>query len=420
MKAALALLWALTVVAAFGLARLTGPPRERSDLEAVDSFRQALADPDPLTRSYRMSAFLQGLDPDGLPAALEALETNNVGVTREEVRLFMLAWSRFDAPGAFAWSRAWPTQWKDTLMAEAMYAWGFRNAPAALREVDAVDDPQLQARLRSSLFEGWLQSPDRAGASEYIAAISDPRRRRRLAFLLAAETMRDGPEAVMRWAEDVPEDAPNDFKQGAFYLAATLVAREDPRRAAEWFEAHRARPYSAGSLEGIALRWAEHHDPPALFDWLRSLSSEGERGSEPADAVAAGFRIWLGKSPEQAEAWLSSRLPDPALDPAIAELARARAQSSPASALEWAARIQDEARRRRSVVRAGRTWRRQDPEAARAWLERSDLPEEVRQSITGESAAAARRPAAALSDERAGAAAGASRRGDPPASQGQR
>lgn len=387
MKVVIALLWILSVAAAFALGLRTsdgGPPV----LAPAASFREALAERDELSRAYRVSAFLQTLGPAELPAVLETLKTRNVRVTREDVRLLMLAWSRFDAPAAFAWARAWPGQWSDTLTEEAIYAWGFRDARAALREVEAVGDSEPRAGLMPPLLEGWIRSPDRAGASEQIATIDDPRRRRRLSLLLVAEIWREGPDALMRWAEAVPADAPNDFKRSAFSLAASTVAGEDPRRAVEWFEANRRHPYSAGSIEGIAQAWADRHDPPALFEWLRSLRLEGERGSEPADAVGLGFRAWIRRAPEEAEAWLGAALPDPALDPAIVELVRARSQSSPTSAVEWVARIQDETRRHQSAIQAGWNWWRQDPEAARAWLERSDLPEEVKQQIAPFGAAA--------------------------------
>jgi hypothetical protein len=377
MRAPVVLLVVVAVAAAFALGRHL----ERRELASIDSFREALASRDEIERSHRISAFLRGLDAEKLPDALAALEANDSGVTREEVRLLMLAWSRFDPAGAFAWARAWPTPWSDTLMTEAMYAWGLRDAHAALRELDGLEDPKLQTRLKGSLIEGWLHGEDRAGAGEYIAAIPDGRQRGRLALALAAETLREGPEAVMRWAEAVPEDAPNDFKRGAFYQASAVVAGVDPRRAAAWWEANRMHPYSRGSLEVIARRWAVHDDPKTLFAWLKGLPSDGESAGETGDALAAGFRVWLGDDPERAEAWLSSALPDPGLDPAIVEIVRARLQSSPASAVEWAARIEDEAQRRRSTVRAARAWRRQDPETARAWLAGSGLPEDVVQSI---------------------------------------
>jgi hypothetical protein len=382
MKAALALLWVLSIAAAFAIGqRWSSDDGGAESIAMASSFEEALATRDEIERAYRVSAFLQQMDPDGLPAALRALEMRNIGVTRGDLQLFMLAWSRFDAPGAFAWARAYPTQWRQTLMEQAIYAWGFRNAPAALRELEAVEDPELETRLRHALVEGWLRSEDRVGASEYIAAISNPRQRSRLASLLASETMRDGPGAVMRWAEAVPETAPNDFKRGAYYHAAMLVAREDPRRAAEWFEAHRTQPYSAGSLEGIALQWSEYHDPAALFDWLRSLPAEGERSDEPAMAIGAGFRRWLQKQPGDAEAWLAAALPDPLLDRAIVELVLVLTPTSPASALAWSVRIDDEALRRSATLRAGRSWRGREPKAVEDWLAQQDLPEELEQAI---------------------------------------
>src|SRR5262245_13763552 len=379
MRAVLAILWILSVAAAFGLGRLTHPSGGQAALDTVESFRDALAEREPLSRAYRVSAFLRGLGPEELPAALAALEQDNVGVTREEVRLFMLAWSRFDAPGAFAWARAWPTQWSTTLTEQAIHAWAFRDAPGALRALETVEDPEQKALLQRALLEGWLHGPDRAGATGFLAALPDPRQRGRLAFVLAGEMARDGTEAVMRWAEAVPEDAPHEFKKGAFQLASGFVAREDPRQAAAWFEANRMHPYSAGSLEGIARKWAEYHEPPALFEWLRSLPTDGESASDTRRAVTAGFSVWIDRAPEDAEAWLASSLPDPELDPLIVELVRARSQASPASAIEWAARIQDPPQRLRSTIQAARVWQRQDPEVAGAWLAGSTLTEDQKQ-----------------------------------------
>jgi phage baseplate assembly protein W len=131
------------------------------------------------------------------------------------------------------------------------------------------------------------------------------------------------------------------------------------------------------------MRWSEYHDPPALFDWLRSLPAEGERAGERATAVEVGFRIWAQKNPAEAEAWLTGALPDSLLDSAIAELVRVHMQAAPESALAWSARIEDEALRRNATIRAGRSWRRRDAAALEAWLARNDLPESLKKSILG-------------------------------------
>jgi hypothetical protein len=394
MKAALAVLWILSLVATFGLARLTGQESGGSNVEeTVESLRAALEQRDELSRAHQLSSVLVALGPDDMPAALEDLKARQVGVSPEEVRLFMLAWSRFDAPGAFAWAYDWPTPWRRVLMSEAMYSWGFLDGAAAVRTLEDLEDSSLRDLLRPAALEGWLRSHDRVGAGAYVAAVSDPRQRGRYTFLLTAETARDGIDAVIRWAEAVPEDAPNDFKQGAFYHASGVVARADPQRAAEWFEAHRTRPYSDGSLAGIALKWAQSHDPPPLFDWLRGLPIEGERPGERSEAVKDGFRTWLKRAPEEAEAWLRSATPDPLLDPAVAELVKHLSGSSPAAALEWTARIQSQELRTSSAIQAGRIWWRQDHEAASAWIAESDLPEGARRAIQSGPRARARRPA---------------------------
>lgn len=391
MRVGLVMLWILTLVGAFAAGRFLGPQRDAG----VAAFREALLARDELTRADAMSAFLQRLDPGSLPAALDAIEAHNVGMSRQEVRLFVLAWSRFDAPGAFAWARDWDGPWRETLMPEAMYAWGFRDPRAALRTLDAIDDAELRAKLQASLFEGWLRSDDRAGASEAVAAIADPRRRGRLTFLLAGEVMRDGPDAVIAWAESIPPDAPNGFKTGAFYQAATMVARVDPERARDWYLEHREQPYTEGALPGIARRWAEDGDPPELFRWLLGLPADGAHSEDATQAIAAAFRTWLGREPEAAEAWLAAALPDPRLDPAVVELVRARSESAPGSAIEWARRIDDEDLRYAQTVRAGRSWRMRDPDALAAWLASNELPQETADAILA-AGAGANRPARAM------------------------
>jgi hypothetical protein len=406
MKPWLAALWILTLAAAFGLARWTGPGRAAPP-PPVDSFRTGLEELDPLERTYQVSAFLRTLGPEQLAAAVEAFDAVQPRVSKEEVRLFMRAWTRLDAPAAFAWARAWPKpQWGQTLTAEALRGWAMQDGRAALAAFEALEDlpAQTELGLREAVLDGWMRSSDKQGVSEYIAAVPELQRRRRLAFLLAGVIALESEEAVIRWVEALPDDAPNDFKQAAFYRAVSTLARADPSLATTWLETHRTQPYSVGAMEGIALKWAQHHDPVELFDWLLSLPPVDGREAERADAIGGGFRIWLREEPDEAEAWLRSTVPDDApdavFDPAIGELARALAASSPSSAMEWTERIQDEPLRLKRTELVGRAWQRQDPEAFQAWLAKSDVPDELRESLLKSAARAARRrdaaPAAAV------------------------
>lgn len=393
--------WIAMLVAALALGCSDAPSDANDPGDATGepppagSFADALTEVDPLERAYRIAASLQHFGPDDLDAALRALDDHSTGVTPEEVRLLMLGWARFDAPGAFEWARTYPGGWRNRLMDQAAYAWGYQDGPAALAAIEALDDEELVTRLRPSVMEGWLRSDDKEAATRFVAAVDDPRRRRRLTFTLAAENLRGGVDALVAWAEAVPEDAPNRFKQSAFYHASTMVTGMDPQRARSWYEAHRGDWYSEGSLPGIARRWVAGHDPEQLFAWLLELEPAPGRGDEVSEAVRFGFRNWMQKAPQEAEAWLREAPADPRLSAARVEAARALAPTAPERAVAWLPRIEDETERRRATIRVGRMWWAREPEAAKAWLEASDLPEQVRRQIQAQPRALVRRKAPA-------------------------
>lgn len=347
---------------------------------APEALEQALAERDPLERAYALSAPLLALRAAEVPALTEFLKAQKHRLSREDARLVMMAWSRLDAPGAFHWALDQPGKWGETLAIEALYAWGFRDGSAAVKALKGLgdlDDRDFQQRLTAAGLDGWLASGEHVGVSAHIAAIDDPRVRRKRAFILGGEIAKDGPEALVAWAEQVPENAPNDFKTLAFYHASGMVARRDTQLAMGIIEAHGGQPYVRGSLAHIARKWVRHQQPVDLFAWLETLPD----GEERDKAVGDAFRVWHGKRAEAAERWLEAAMPAAYLDSAIVELVRASAQEVPQAAVVWAARIQDAKQRRRSLTLAGRQFWRRSPQAAAIWLEQVDLPEDAKNSI---------------------------------------
>ncbi len=389
MKSAIAVLWILSLALAVGLSRLADS--DRVDSEPSPTIDEAFGEFDPLRRAHLMSHVLQDLDSDRLPELLSVLEDRNMGIVAEEVQLIMLAWARFDAPGAYAWAREMSGSWRQTLTTHAMYAWAYHDGPAAMRAVEEIEDSEFMEQMKHNAIQGWLRGDDKQGVSEYIANYPDVKRRGRLYFLLAGEiVMAEGIDAAMRWVEALPDDMPNNLKLGSFNNVAKMLASEDPVRAAEWYLAHRTRPYSAEALTGIARRWVQHHDRPAAFEWLLAMSSDGIRAGERGDAIAAGFRAWMQSEPEAAQAWLLSQLPNPALDPAIKESLKRLLPMDPGASMAWAQRLGDEAERDAQSLRVGIRWRGKDPEAFDDWLKENDLPEEIRQRILAAPAPAPR------------------------------
>jgi hypothetical protein len=382
-KPATLALWIFTIVLAVGLTRLVVHDSADSGADSDGSFLEAFGELEPLQRAYLISRSLRDLSPDNLPELLEAIKVRRMGIVWEEVRLIMIAWARFDPRGAWEWANQGDPSWRPTLTDQAIYAWAYQDGPAARSIVEAIDEPEWKVRLRASMIDGWLRSPDKAGVSDYIANFDDIRRRGRLIFLLAGEIMMEkGREGAMRWVEAIPDDAPNDFKAGVFAHIIKMIAADDPRVAADWFLEHRTQPYTEDALEGIARRWAQHQkDPAELFAWLLALDVDGIEEADIDGALGTGFRAWLQTDSEAAQAWLGSALPNPRLDVAIVEAIRYLQAPSPDLAMAWAQRVQDEALREKRLVQAGRRWREKDPEALQVWLNEGDLPEDVQQKI---------------------------------------
>jgi hypothetical protein len=356
-------------------------PGTETSRPGMETFRAGLLEHDELERKYLLTSFLRTMRPEEVRPALAEVEKYRTGFDAEEVRLLMLAWTRFDGPGAFATARDWPTPWKSVLMRETLSAWAFNDGRAALTECEQIQDEDLRMSLCEAVVTGWVRSRDRLGASEYAATLSDGKRRSRIALRLAGNAKRDGPEAVIAWADAVPEDAPNGFKATAFSHASAVVARLDPERAAAWYEGRMKHPYTSAGLRSIAGKWAEYHDSKALLAWIETLPIEDARESERTEAVRTIFRVWAPQAPEEAEAWLESAPAGPARDQAIDEFARATYEFAPAEAVLWVGQIADEELRRKRTIRYARRWFALEPAAARKWLAEADIPAEWREQV---------------------------------------
>jgi hypothetical protein len=98
---------------------------------------------------------------------------------------------------------------------------------------------------------------------------------------------------------------------------------------------HLNRDYAGeAALIAVAGAWATS-DAPAAMRWLTALPA----GKKREVAVWAGFRVWFQHSPKDAERWLRSASPAPAVDPAVRFMVEQTQDKRPAASRKWAARI---------------------------------------------------------------------------------
>jgi hypothetical protein len=251
----------------------------------------------------------------------------------DEFRMFMFAWSRFDPRGAFEHAQSWPLQIRRNAGGAAMYAWGFRNPLAAVQELSTVESAELQEFWAARLLAGWAHGEYRDSASEYIATMPAGLTRQACLVTLAWEISKESPEAVMRWVEGVPDDPPR-FKQDVFLKATQTLAGADAASTARWVQGHLDRDYAGNALLIVATSWAMS-DAPAAMSWLTGLPADSKREA----AVRAGFRVWFHHSPKDAERWLKSASPAPAVDPPVRVMVERTRDEKPAASRRWAQRI---------------------------------------------------------------------------------
>jgi hypothetical protein len=342
------------------------------------SLSEALRERDVLTRTFELATSLQRLDETNVEPAIQVFEAQRVGVSAFEARLFLFAWSGFDPAGAFAWAHAWVGPWRGTLESAAIYSWGYRSPTDALGALEDLE-PARREELRESLISGWARSGDTQGLTDYLFSQPPGRERSRAIGVLLADLIQreNGPADVRRWAEGIAEGAPNQAKPTAFLTAGGALAQNNPKNARSFFEAHQDFEYARPALRTIARRWVDFHEPRDLFAWLVQLTP----GSWRDDAVSAGFSRWWSSRPQEARAWLREAPQDEALDPALAVFAREVGRVSTARGVDWADRLQDPAKRRRTLAPLLRKWASEDRASARAWMKTHGVPSELQREF---------------------------------------
>jgi hypothetical protein len=111
--------------------------------------------------------------------------------------------------------------------------------------------------------------------------------------------------------------------------------------------------------------------------WLSTLPDGWNR----EDAVRETYRTWLRLGGDRPLEWLRAAELEPWLDPAVSLFAKKLSHEDREAALEWAGRISDEEIRWGTVGLIARAWLMTDEEAAKAWIDRAELPELYRRKI---------------------------------------
>jgi hypothetical protein len=234
--------------------------------------------------------------------------------------------------------------------------------------------PESSDLARAAAMAGWEES-DPDGATAFVRSIEVLTERQRAASLLARRRVLSlGGAGAIAWVQSLPADG---FRTELEKRIAGEAAVVDPEAALPWAE---ERIGDASRITGLPRRIGTRlarTDPLAAMAWLASLPD----GRDRDDGVMETFRDWRALHRTGATAWISQQEPAPWLEPALALYADQLAMERPEEGLALVAGFDDATLRNRFTVTIARKWMRREPDAAKAWLERAGLPDEVQERI---------------------------------------
>jgi hypothetical protein len=159
-------------------------------------------------------------------------------------------------------------------------------------------------------------------------------------------------------------------------LQASSLAQSSPEEAARWVAALPPGNEQDQAVLAVINHWTST-DPAAAAAWTTQFA-EGPLREWAMFAVARqwGLRDW-----NAAAGWLETLPTGSSRDAAIGAFVTSADGYDIKLALEWANRMEDTERRAMRVENTAQRWLRDDNAAARAWLEKAQLPPGVTERL---------------------------------------
>ncbi len=323
--------------------------RTRSSARDMETAQQAPrksarnTDPAAISRlpgsSSRVQALLDfygGLSPEQL--ALEAAKLENLPMNERLIASFLLfgRWAEVDANAAMAFSNTMGM------------AGGFVR-PTILQSWASVD-PVTAAQY-------YLQNPREFTAMDMMAGGRGPMGGQGASAIIASEWARQDPAAAMAWASSL-----TNGKGAAMSSVISEVAKTDPKKATEML-ALMDPADRAGAYRDVAAQYGAS-DFSSAQAWIQGLPAD-----EQAGATASALKGLASRDPQSAFRELnqmaSGASKDQAITLAISELGR----MDPKAASDLITSQTSPLSQRNSLRELMPTWTNQNPTAARAYIE---------------------------------------------------
>jgi len=345
-----------------------------------------LSIPDTLDRNRRLVQLMDSLNEDNLPGAMAAYSENLSKADPQEARLFANAWAKIDPHGAVDGILGWRyPRIQNQAVLEAVYEWVLSGGGDDAR---AYIDPHFQSGsietrrsptkfMYLAVLQGLGVAKDWDRLTQMLSDHGDDGDRQLWLTEVMVEINRaNGIEAVREWVDSIPWDTPSNLKVSALSRGLHWVSGLGGDKAATWWESYEEHPRALEVLPMAVKTWGVH-EPPTAVEWLLKR----EEGAVRSGLLREIVRGWLARSAETeaAEAWLAENLSNEeiALPAAVTYANFLVEEARYRDAADIVQKFALPQHRNRALTGALVNWAESDAEAAAAYCEEADVPEEV-------------------------------------------
>ena len=289
--------------------------------------------------------------------------------------LFDYAWGASRPEDAIAHLGEVPERYRNGFLGNVIAGMASTSPQDAIDYVSKMESGSREFITRR-LIEG-LADHDPALATDYVMGLAesgDPKAREYMRQLAKEVVGSVGFEASVEWAERLPE---GPLLGHALMPIANEFAKRDPTGAAEWAESFSNTRGAERVFGEVVREWGDWRQASA---WVDSLPA----GQPQLDGISAVWGFRGSQEPQVAVQEIigmpQSREKDYAINGFISGLAHRDGEA----ATIWAAEITEPHMRTSAIIRAGKQFYRQDPDAAREWFAGAGgLPEDAWARVTG-------------------------------------
>ena len=236
--------------------------------------------------------------------------------------------------------------------------WARQDPTGALAWANSLTTEKGQAL---NAVVGEVAKTDPKKASEMLAAMTGTDKTdayRSVALQYGASNFSE----AQAWIRTLPADD----QAAALAAAISGFSNTDPEAAAKQAALMEAGESKDRVIPEVIRDWARV-DPKAAADFLKQQDSERAQ----RDAMRELMPNWVANDPAAALAYANSYAPGPVRDSALQSYVFGNSKSKPAELVKVAESITDQGDRNRSFSIAAAGWMREDPDAAKTYIQQS-------------------------------------------------